>query len=263
MPFIHPSSINGEGTTSSHLASLQSRWQKPTLGESANIPSTNGHCDAMNNSGDYSADGHGANGVAPLRASSEGEVPIAICGMAVRLSGGIRTPKQLWDFLLAGKDGRARVPVSRYNIAAFHDASGKATTVPTEYGYFLDEDLGALDTSFFSMARMEVEQASPEQRLMLEVAMESFEDAGETAWRGKSMGCYMGSFGEDWCEMMARETQAWGQYRVSGPGDFVLSNRISYELGLRGPRYVSRCTFRANSGLTLLVSPSELHARHL
>lgn len=50
-----------------------------------------------------------------------------------------------------------RVPSSRYNVAAFYDPTGKPGTVVTEYGYFLDEDIGALDTSFFSMPRMEVE----------------------------------------------------------------------------------------------------------
>ena len=68
-------------------------------------------------------------------------------------------------------------------------------TVKTKYGYFLDEDIGALDTSFFSMPRMEVERTDPQQRLMLGATRECFEDAGEIAWRGKRIGCYMGSLG--------------------------------------------------------------------
>ena len=164
--------------------------------------------------------------------------PIAICGMALRLPAGLKTPQHLWDFLLAGCDARGRIPSSRYNVAAFHDPTGKHGTVMTEYGYFLDEDIGALDTSFFSMPRMEVERTDPQQRLMLEVVRECFEDAGETAWRGKRIGCYMGSLGEDWCEMSTRETQSWGGYRYTGYGDFALSNRISYEMDLQGPRFV-------------------------
>ena len=49
---------------------------------------------------------------------------------------------------------------------------------------------------------------------------------------GKRIGCYMGSLGEDWCEMFARETQNWGPYRYTGFGDFALSNRVSYEMDL-------------------------------
>jgi hypothetical protein len=167
---------------------------------------------------------------------------IAICGMALRLPSGLRTPQQLWEFLLAKGDARARVPESRYNISAFHDANGKPGTVNTEYGYFLDDDISLLDTSFFSMTRSEVERVDPQQRMMLEVARECFEDAGEANYRGRSVGCYMGSLGEDWCEMFARETQNWGQWRVTGYGDFALANRVSYEMDLKGPRLVSCST---------------------
>ena len=117
---------------------------------------------------------------------SHSQILIAICGMALRLPAGLKTPRQLWEFLLAGGDARGRIPRSRYNVAAFHDTTGKHGTVITEYGYFLDEDIGALDTSFFSMPRMEVERTDPQQRLMLEVTRECFEDAGETAWKGKA-----------------------------------------------------------------------------
>ncbi|KAL9121374.1 MAG: hypothetical protein Q9187_002068 [Circinaria calcarea] len=185
--------------------------------------------------------GRSLNGETVDGVQSHIQPPIAICGMALRLPAGLRTPQQLWEFLLAGGDARGRVPDHRYNVAAFHDPTGKHGTVATEYGYFLDDDIGALDTSFFSMPRLEVERTDPQQRLMLEVARECFEDAGETAWRGKRVGCYMGSLGEDWCEMFARETQNWGPYRYTGFGDFALSNRVSYEMDLQGPRFVYAC----------------------
>lgn len=189
-------------------------------------------------SGKYT-NGHSINGEVVNGFECHGQSPIAICGMALRLPAGLKTPQQLWEFLLAGGDARGRVPSSRYNVAAFHDSTGKHGTVITEYGYFLNEDIGALDTSFFSMPRMEVERTDPQQRLMLQTARECFEDAGEIAWRGKRIGCFMGSLGEDWCEMFARETQNWGPYRYTGFGDFALSNRVSYEMDLQGPRCVT------------------------
>lgn len=191
-------------------------------------------------SGKYT-NGHSINGEVVNVFECHGQPPIAICGMALRLPAGLKTPQQLWEFLLAGGDARGRVPSSRYNVAAFHDPTGKHGTVITEYGYFLNEDIGALDTSFFSMPRMEVERTDPQQRLMLQTARECFEDAGEIAWRGKRIGCFMGSLGEDWCEMFARETQNWGPYRYTGFGDFALSNRVSYEMDLQGPRFVYTC----------------------
>lgn len=199
----------------------------------------NGHSVNGHTASEYPTNGHPEMADDGIEASRA--MPIAICGMALRLPGGLATPQQLWEFLLAKGDARSRVPESRYNASAFYSSSGKPASVGTEYGYFLDEtvDLGALDTSFFSMSRVEVERADPQQRLLLEVARECFEDAGVTNWRGREIGCYVGSFGEDWLDLFAKETQPWGMFRVTGTGDFMLSNRLSYEMDLQGPRYVS------------------------
>ncbi|KAI0193448.1 fatty acid synthase S-acetyltransferase [Astrocystis sublimbata] len=181
-----------------------------------------------------------------------GAMPIAICGMALRLPGGLSTPQQLWEFLLNKGDARGRVPESRYNVSAFHSTSGKPGSVATEYGYFLDEsvDLGALDTSFFTMPKTEVQRADPQQRMLFEVARECFDDSGVTNWRGKTIGCYVGSFGEDWVDMFAKDDQPWGLYRVTGYGDFALSNRLSYEMDLQGPSITLRTA--CSSALTCL-----------
>ncbi|SMQ54923.1 unnamed protein product [Zymoseptoria tritici ST99CH_3D7] len=169
--------------------------------------------------------------------------PIAICGMACRLPGGLASPQEAWEFICNKMDGRIKVPMSRYNVDSYYNhGTTKPGTVSTEYGYFLDEsvDLGALDTSLFSLPRTEVERADPQQRLMLEVARECFEDAGVTDWKGKTIGCYIGNFGEDWIEMYAKENQQWGLHRIVGTGDFVISNRLSYEFDINGPSMTIR-----------------------
>lgn len=234
---VNGSSINGQAALNG--SKLSSGY---TNGHSIDGETVNGQAGSSGSaqSGEYT-NGHSIDGEAVNGVQSHSQRPIAICGMALRLPAGLKTPQQLWEFLLAGGDARCRVPSSRYNVAAFHDPTGKHGTVITEYGYFLDEEIGALDTSFFNMPRMEVERTDPQQRLMLEATRECFEDAGETTWRGKRIGCYMGSLGEDWCEMFARETQNWGPYRYTGFGDFALSNRVSYEMDLQGPRFVYTC----------------------
>jgi acyl transferase domain-containing protein len=162
--------------------------------------------------------------------------------MALRLPGGIATPSDFWDFLLSKGDARSRVPESRYNIAAFHSTSGKSHSIKTEYGYFLDEsvDISALDASFFNMQKAEIDRADPQQRQLLEVTRECLDSAGETNYRGREVGCFIGSFGEDWIEAFAQDDQHHGLYRISGYDDFVLSNRISYEYDLRGPSMTIR-----------------------
>jgi acyl transferase domain-containing protein len=180
---------------------------------------------------------------AGLGLGASAPAPIAVCGMGLRLPGGLGSPQQLWDFLLAKGDARGRVPESRYNVSAYHSTSGRPGTVATEYGYFLDESvsLGALDASRFSFSRAELESADPQQRLMLEVVRECFDDAGEVGFRGRPIGCYMGCYGEDWLEIQSRDPQQSGPSKVDGYNDFMLSNRVSYEMDLRGPRYACHC----------------------
>ncbi|KAJ5989668.1 Acyl transferase/acyl hydrolase/lysophospholipase [Penicillium waksmanii] len=193
------------------------------------------HPNPATNCGESTVDGISPQGVmSPL--------PIAICGMSVRLPGGIHTPQDLWEFLVSKSDARGPVPKSRYNASAYFSETTKPGCVKAQHGYFLDEsiDISTVDTSFFHMGKAEVERTDPHQRQMLEVVRECIEDAGETKWKGRPIGCYMGSFGEDWTEMFAKENQQYGLHRVSGYGDFVLANRVSYEMDFTGPSMVIR-----------------------
>lgn len=164
--------------------------------------------------------------------------PVAIIGMGMRLPGSIRNPEAFWDLLINKRSGQCLVPRNRYNVDAWF-GPGKAGHVASKYGYFLDDlDLGATDTSFWSMTKQEVEALDPQQRLLLEVVYETLQSAGAKEWRGKNIGCYIGTFEGDWLEMDGRDPQAAHTYRLTGYGDYMAANRVSYEFGLRGPRYV-------------------------
>jgi len=178
------------------------------------------------------------NGAATNSDSHVAFAPIAICGMACRLPGGISSPEGLWHFLLEGGDGRSKVPSTRFNISAYHNDSKKPGTANTEYGYFLDEkvDLAALDTTFFSIPRNEVARLDPQQRLLLEVAREAMDDACETGWQGGDVGVYVGTFSLDWYDTFNREPLKYGIYQATTTHDFMISERLSHEMDLRGPR---------------------------
>lgn len=166
---------------------------------------------------------------------ARGFEPIAIVGMALRLPGGVRSPSDFWEMLVDKRDGRCEIPGSRYNIEGFSHPT-EPHSVKTKYGYFLKEDPALFDAGFFSIPALEAERMDPQQRLLLEVAWECLENAGERDWRGKLIGCYVGVFGEDWLELACKDTEAIDRYRAVGTGGFALSNRISYEFDLRGPR---------------------------
>jgi hypothetical protein len=165
--------------------------------------------------------------------------PIAICGMACRLPGGVANPQDLWDLIMAKRDAKTKVPETRYNISGYHAPTKKPGLTISQEGYFLDDsvDLAALDTSRFPMSRAELEGLDPQQRILLEVAKESLDDAGETATKGKNVGVFVGTFGNDWYDLMQKESQRYGTFYVTNSHDFAISNRVSHEMDLRGPRY--------------------------
>ncbi|KAK2877027.1 Type I Iterative PKS [Arthroderma sp. PD_2] len=185
--------------------------------------------------------------------------PIAIVGMAMRLPGGITSAEEFWDFLVAKGDARGRVPETRFNIDSFYNSS-KPGSVKTQYGYFLHEDPAYVDAPFFSMARFEASNIDPQQRLLLEVVWECLENGGQTGWRGKDIGCFVGSFGEEWLDMSSKDTQDIGMIRALGTGDFALSNRISYEYDLKGPSVTIR-TACSSSMLALHEACRSLYSK--
>ncbi|GAQ06065.1 lovastatin diketide synthase LovF [Aspergillus lentulus] len=163
-------------------------------------------------------------------------VPVAICGMGMRLPGGVRDGTTLYEFLLNGRDARSYTGDFRYDAEKFYDPSGRPRTIPTKHGYWLhDIDLADFDTSMFKMSALEVERLDPQQRLLLEVVWEAMQNAGETEWQGKEIGCYVGSFREDWLQLHHSDPQDVNPHEINGSMDLALANRISYEFDLKGP----------------------------
>ncbi|KAH8432819.1 uncharacterized protein LDX57_010448 [Aspergillus melleus] len=165
--------------------------------------------------------------------------PIAIVGMGMRLPGGVRCAEGFWEFIVNKRDGLCQVPDSRYNVEAFYDVS-RPGAIRTKHGHFIHEDITQLDNVFFSIGKPEAEKLDPQQRLLLEVVWECMENGGQTDWQGSNIGCYVGVFGEDWLDLLSKDTLQHDRYRVMSAGDFALSNRVSYVYDLRGPSVTLR-----------------------
>ncbi|XDG06082.1 hypothetical protein ABKA04_005697 [Annulohypoxylon sp. FPYF3050] len=178
--------------------------------------------------------------------TTPGSVPIAICGLGIRLSGGIRSADDFWDLLVNGRDARGPVPSSRYNVDGFDGSLSGKERIETKFGYYLEDDLSRFDPSLFSMTQKELERCDPQQRILLEVARECLEDAGETNYRGKPIGCYVGTFGDEWQNLRDKDTQHVGNHLLTGSGDWMLANRVSYEYNLSGPSMVIRTACSAS-----------------
>ena len=165
---------------------------------------------------------------------------IAIVGIGLRLPGGVTTTDEYWDLLMSKTNTLAPVPDNRYGGDAF-TSQGLPGTMKNTYGHYLDCEFEKWDASFFSMSRVEVEKLDPQQRLLLQVVWECMQSGGQTNWRGGSnIGCYVGTFGEDWLDLYAKDPQHGGIHRVLGTNDFAIANRVSYEYNLKGPSVTVR-----------------------
>ncbi|XPS73997.1 Mycolipanoate synthase [Ascochyta lentis] len=177
-------------------------------------------------------------------------VPIAICGIGLRLPGGLRTPSDLYDLLVGKKDGKTTVPKERFDVDAYYNASDpkKAGSLATPFAYFIDEDLSLFDTSMFGMSNAEVASTDPSQRLLLEVTREAFESAGEANFRGTDVGTFVGDFTTGWEDLQDMDFQHTAAHRVMGKTDFVLPNRIAFEYDLLGPSVLIKTACSATAG---------------
>ena len=128
----------------------------------------------------------------------------------------------------------------RFNMNAFHStAKGRLNTSTTQGAHFLRQDVAAFDANFFSIGHNEAIAMDPNQRLMLEVAYEAFENAGlplDTI-AGTNTSCYIGNFTTDYREMLFRDPDAMPLYCMSGLGHELISNRVSWFYDLRGPSF--------------------------
>ena len=205
---------------------------KPTQNHSHAPEHTNGStvCDSNGSKNTHQYTNSDSNGSVP------NSVPVAVCGMAMRLPGGIRDDKALYEFLVNKGDARSVTPSDRYNVDAYYNPDGRKGTVISKHGYFLsDVDFSHFDHSMFTVGAAEAELMDPNQRLILEVVREALEQAGEK-WRGKPIGTYVGMFTEDWQDLHHKDSNFYNPYSVMTSIDFALANRISYEYDLRGPR---------------------------
>lgn len=167
--------------------------------------------------------------------------PIAIVGMGCRFPGGVVDAESFWKLLIEGRDAITEVPESRWDVERLYDpdpaVKGKAAS---KWGGFLD-DPEMFDASFFGIAPIEAVSMDPQQRLLLEVSWEALEDAGivPASLNGSRTGVYVGVCNTDYGQMGLRQPrEALDAYAATGGAHAVVSGRVSYFLGLRGPSMV-------------------------
>ncbi|CEN60761.1 hypothetical protein ASPCAL03194 [Aspergillus calidoustus] len=142
--------------------------------------------------------------------------------------------------LYKGESAWSEVPESRFNAKAFHHPdSNRNGTFHTHGGHFLKQDVSVFDAPFFGITPSEARAMDPQLRLLLEVAFESVENAGWTLekLRGSNTSVYTALYNRDYQAMLLRDPEHLPFYTVTGNGEALFSNRISYFFDLRGPSF--------------------------
>ncbi|KAF2177784.1 polyketide synthase [Zopfia rhizophila CBS 207.26] len=160
--------------------------------------------------------------------------------MACRLPGDVRSPSDLWDFLVQEKSAQGPVPPERYNLSGFYHPNGNrsgSSNVPG--GYFINEDLRQFDNGFFGINNLEATYMDPQQRKLLEVVYEALENSGTCidALSGSLTGVYVGNFSVDYQPNQTRDPDYIHRYTSTGSGATIMSNRISHVFNLHGPSF--------------------------
>ncbi|KAI1101537.1 putative polyketide synthase [Jackrogersella minutella] len=167
--------------------------------------------------------------------------PIAICGMACRLPGGIDSDSSFWKMLVEKRTGQTpKVPKSRFNIDAhYHENLDRPGSFNVAGGYFLDRNPVDFDPTFFNMTPIEAQWLDPQQRKILEVSYECLVSAGLTLDQvsGSNTAVFVGCFTADYQQMSTRDPDFRHNYIATGVDPGIMSNRIGNTFNLNGPSF--------------------------
>ncbi|MGA6156105.1 type I polyketide synthase [Stenotrophomonas sp. NPDC087984] len=154
--------------------------------------------------------------------------PVVIVGMACRYPGGVNSPEGLWDLVSGEVDAVSDLPADR-GWAPELTATGRA-------GGFL-HDADRFDATLFGISPREAAAMDPQQRLALEMSWEAVERAeiAPSSLHGSRTGVFMGAMAQDYGPRLKDGSGAAEGYLLTGTSPSVLSGRIAYALGLRGP----------------------------
>lgn len=164
--------------------------------------------------------------------------PIAIIGMGCRFPGA-DSPQQFWELLANGVDAISETPADRWKLDELYDPDPEAPgKVASRWGGYL-RDVDRFDPFFFGISPKEAAWMDPQQRILLEVAWEALEDAGQTREQlaGSLTGVFIGihSHSTDYYLMQVQDIEAIDTYTGTGTSHSVVGGRLSYLFDWQGP----------------------------
>jgi acyl transferase domain-containing protein/acyl carrier protein len=157
--------------------------------------------------------------------------------MACRFPGHVESPEDFWALLRDEKDAVTQVPADRFGTEFYQHPSKREAGKSYTFSAGVLDDVAGFDASFFGISPREAQQMDPQQRLMLELAWETFEDAGVRPrdMEGSNCAVYVGVASPDYGNRFVDDLNAVDPYSATGNTLSIASNRLSYLFDLRGP----------------------------
>ncbi|MCP4042850.1 MAG: KR domain-containing protein, partial [Gammaproteobacteria bacterium] len=160
------------------------------------------------------------------------ETGIAIIGMAGRYPQA-DDPEAFWENLRRGHDSITEIPKERWDHNQYFDSQvGKGGKSYSRWGGFIDR-FDSFDPLFFNISPREAALIDPQERLFLQTAYHTIENAGYTP-KGLDEKGRVGVF----------TGVMWGHYQLYAPNEearypnspyWSIANRVSYTFDLHGP----------------------------
>ncbi|MFJ9773636.1 amino acid adenylation domain-containing protein [Kitasatospora sp. NPDC101157] len=159
---------------------------------------------------------------------------VAIVGVAGRYPLA-DTVGELWDNLVAGRNCIREVPADRWDADAHWDPSGVSGGY-SKWAGFID-DVDKFDPLFFQISPADAEAMDPQERLFLQTAALTLDDAGYPAARLAAqgpVGVFVGVMNSNY-EWMGGEASALGVQTDAHSNHWSIANRVSYTFDFTGP----------------------------
>src|SRR5580704_9389119 len=162
-------------------------------------------------------------------------LPIAVTGFSFRMPGGAN--EQLWQALFSGRDLVSSVESDRWNHESLLNPNKSEPGTSYTFAAGSIGDVAGFDAGFFGISPREAEQMDPQQRVLLEMVWETFEQAGipPSSMRGSRCGVYVGLSSVDYAYRRADDLGAIDSTTMTGNASSIAANRLSYVFDLHGP----------------------------
>lgn len=161
----------------------------------------------------------------------------AIIGIGCRFPGGINSLDKLWETLSQGMDVVSQVPNERFDIKRYWHPDRQAPSSTCTVSAGIVDNIKMFDPGFWGMSPKEAEMLDPQQRMVLEMTWEAFEDAGisPSSMAGSKTAVYIGAASTDMGMAHADDLALMGPYSMTGTSLSIIANRVSYMFDLHGP----------------------------